>query len=62
MCSSDLKESRGAQFREDYPEKSAEFAKINTIISKDAEGRMQIRRDSIPEMREDLKRVIDEMK
>jgi succinate dehydrogenase / fumarate reductase flavoprotein subunit len=26
------KESRGAQFREDYPEKSAEFAKVNTII------------------------------
>ena len=56
------KESRGAQFREDYPEKSAEFAKVNTIVWKGDDGRMQIRRDAIPEMREDLRRVIEEMK
>jgi succinate dehydrogenase / fumarate reductase flavoprotein subunit len=55
------KESRGAQFREDYPEKSAEFAKVNTIIWKGEAGVMQIRRDAIPEMRDDLKRVIEEM-
>ncbi|HEY1771052.1 MAG TPA: fumarate reductase/succinate dehydrogenase flavoprotein subunit [Chthoniobacterales bacterium] len=56
------KESRGAQFREDYPEKSAEFAKVNTIIWKGDDGAMQIRRDAIPEMRDDLKQVIEEMK
>ncbi len=56
------KESRGAQFREDYPGKSAEFAKVNTIVWKDEAGRMQIRRDSIPAMREDLQKVIEEMK
>jgi succinate dehydrogenase / fumarate reductase flavoprotein subunit len=56
------KESRGAQFREDYPEKSAEFAKVNTIIWRDEDGGMQIRRDAIPNMREDLQRVIEEMK
>ncbi len=56
------KESRGAQFREDYPEKSAEFAKVNTIVWKDEEGRMQIRRDAIPAMRDDLQKVIEEMK
>ena len=55
------KESRGAQFREDFPEKSAEFAKINTVVRKREDGAMQIRRDSIPEMRDDLKRVIEEM-
>ncbi|MEO6969701.1 MAG: fumarate reductase/succinate dehydrogenase flavoprotein subunit [Chthoniobacterales bacterium] len=55
------KESRGAQFREDYPEKSAEFAKVNTIVWKTADGGMQIRRDAIPELREDLKQVIKEM-
>jgi len=56
------KESRGAQFREDYPEKSAEFGQVNTIVWKGDDGRMQIRRDAIPEMREDLRRVIEEMK
>jgi succinate dehydrogenase flavoprotein subunit len=55
------KESRGAQFREDYAEKSAEFAKVNMIVWKDDDGQMQIRRDAIPEMREDLRRVIEEM-
>ncbi len=55
------KESRGAQFREDYPEKSAEFAKVNTIVWKGEDGAMQIRRDAIPAMRDDLKKVIEEM-
>ncbi len=56
------RESRGAQFREDYPEKSAEFAKVNTIVWKGGDGEMQIRRDEIPPIRDDLKRVIEEMK
>jgi succinate dehydrogenase / fumarate reductase flavoprotein subunit len=56
------KESRGAQFREDYPEKSEEFAKVNTIVWKGEAGAMQIRREPIPEMREELQRVIEEMK
>jgi len=56
------KESRGAQFREDYPEKSAEFGKVHTIVWKDQQGAMQIRREEIPPIPEDLKRVIDEMK
>jgi succinate dehydrogenase / fumarate reductase flavoprotein subunit len=55
------KESRGAQFREDYPEKSSEFAKVNTIVWKGDDGRMQIRQAQIAEMREDLRRVIEEM-
>ena len=55
------KESRGAQFREDYPEKSAEFGNVNTIVWKGEDGGMRIRRDPIPEMREELKRVIEEM-
>ena len=55
------KESRGAQFREDYPEKSEEYAKVNTIVWKGSDGEMKIRREPIPEMREELKRVIEEM-
>ncbi len=55
-------ESRGAQFREDYPEKSGEFAKVNTVVWQGDDGRMQIRRDALPEIRDDLKQVIEEMK
>ena len=41
------KESRGAQFREDYPEKDAKFAKVNTIIWRGDDGRMNVRLDPL---------------
>jgi len=53
-------ESRGAQFREDYPDKDERFAKVNTIASKAADGSMQIRLEPLPEMPDYLKRVIEE--
>jgi succinate dehydrogenase flavoprotein subunit len=56
------KESRGAQFREDYPNKDESFAKVNTMISKAPDGSMQIRLESLPEMPDYLKQVIEEMK
>jgi succinate dehydrogenase / fumarate reductase flavoprotein subunit len=54
------KESRGAQFREDYPEKDDRFSKVNTIISKAPDGSMQVRLDPLPEMPDYLKQVIEE--
>jgi len=56
------KESRGAQFREDYPEKDARFANVNTIIWRGEDGRMNVRLDPLPEMPDYLKQVIEEMK
>jgi len=56
------KESRGAQFREDYPNKDERFAKVNTMISKAPDGSMQIRLEPLPEMPDYLKQVIEEMK
>ncbi len=56
------KESRGAQFREDYPNKVERFAKVNTMISKAGDGSMQVRLDPLPEMPDYLKQVIEEMK
>jgi succinate dehydrogenase / fumarate reductase flavoprotein subunit len=56
------KESRGAQFREDYPNKDDRFSKVNTIISRNDDGSMQVRLDPLPEMPEYLKQVIEEMK
>ena len=54
------KESRGAQFRDDYPEKDDQFAKVNTIISKAEDGSMQIRLEPLPEIPDYLKQVIEE--
>jgi succinate dehydrogenase / fumarate reductase flavoprotein subunit len=54
------KESRGAQFREDYPEKDEPFSKVNTIISKAPDGSMQIRLEPLPQMPDYLKQVIEE--
>ncbi len=54
------KESRGAQFREDYPDKDERFAKVNTMISKAPDGSMQIRLEPLSEIPEYLKRVIED--
>jgi succinate dehydrogenase / fumarate reductase flavoprotein subunit len=56
------KESRGAQFRDDCPDKDDRFGKVNTMISKATDGSMQIRLDPLPEMPDYLKQVIEEMK
>ena len=56
------KESRGAQFRDDYPDKDEQFAKVNTMISKAADGSMQVRLEPLPEIPEYLKQIIEEMK
>jgi succinate dehydrogenase / fumarate reductase flavoprotein subunit len=54
------KESRGGQFRDDYPDKDEQFAKVNTMIAKAADGSTQVRLEPLPEMPDYLKRVIEE--
>src|SRR6266511_2054436 len=56
------KESRGAQFREDYPNQEERFSKVNTIVSKSAAGSMQLRLEQLTELPEYLKQVIQENK
>jgi succinate dehydrogenase / fumarate reductase flavoprotein subunit len=56
------KESRGAHFRDDYPDKSEECAKFNIIIRQGPDGEMQVTREPLPEMKPELKQVIEEMK
>lgn len=54
-------ESRGAQFREDYPEKVEQFGKSNIIIRRASDGRMEVRREAIAEMPSELRQIIEEM-
>jgi succinate dehydrogenase / fumarate reductase flavoprotein subunit len=56
------KESRGAHFREDYPDKDDAASKFNVVTSRGRNGEMEIRREPIPEMPTNLKQVIEEMK
>jgi succinate dehydrogenase / fumarate reductase flavoprotein subunit len=56
------KESRGAQFREDYPEKDERFSKVSTLIRKSEDGAMEVRLEPLPEMPDYLKQIVEEMK
>ena len=56
------KESRGGHFREDFPDKAAEFATFNHTIKRAADGSMQLGRVPLPEMPAELKQVIEEQK
>ena len=54
------KESRGAHFRDDYPEKSEEFAKVNIVINKQSDGGMAIQQVPIKVVTDDQKSIIEE--
>ncbi len=60
-CAIERKESRGAQFRDDFPEKSKEFGAMNMIIRKGADGAMQLRREPTRALPDELAGIIKEM-
>jgi succinate dehydrogenase flavoprotein subunit len=58
----DRKESRGAHFRDDFPVKDEQFGKFNIVVRRSTNGEMQLKREPIVPMREDLQQIILEMK
>jgi len=56
------KESRGAQFREDFPGKDPEWGKYNIVIRRGAESEMLVEKRAVTPMPDELKAVIEEMK
>jgi len=56
------KESRGGHFREDYPDKVAEYSTINMMVKQVAGGGMELSRIPIPPIPDHLKQVIEEQK
>ncbi len=61
-CAIERKESRGAQFREDFPSKSDEFGKFNHVQRFASDGSLVTERVPIVPVPEELKKVIDENK
>jgi succinate dehydrogenase flavoprotein subunit len=56
------KESRGAQFREDFPGKDAEWGRHNIVIMRGVDGEMQVEKRPLAPMPNELKAVVEEMK
>jgi len=56
------KESRGAQFREDYPDKDPEWGKLNIIVKRGTDGEMLVEKRALRPMPDQLQAVIQEMK
>ncbi len=56
------RESRGAHYRIDYPDKSESLAKVNTTLHKGEDGAISVRLEPIKEMPAELKQIIEEMK
>jgi succinate dehydrogenase / fumarate reductase flavoprotein subunit len=56
------KESRGAQFREDFPGKDAEWGRHNIVVRRGADGEMVVEKRPVQPMPDELKRIVEEMK
>jgi succinate dehydrogenase / fumarate reductase flavoprotein subunit len=56
------KESRGAQFREDFPNKDAEWGKCNIVVKRGADSAMCVEKRPLHAVPDELKAVIEEMK
>jgi succinate dehydrogenase / fumarate reductase flavoprotein subunit len=54
------KESRGGHFREDYPDKDKALGQINIIVRSGSGGEMQVVRQPIPTMPDELTQIIKE--
>jgi succinate dehydrogenase / fumarate reductase, flavoprotein subunit len=56
------RESRGGHFRDDHPDKQAEYGGFNHVVTAGPDGRLALAREPIPPMPADLQAIVDEMR
>jgi succinate dehydrogenase / fumarate reductase flavoprotein subunit len=56
------KESRGAQFRDDFPDKDPEWGKYNIAVQRGDDGAMRVEKRPLQPMPDELKKIIEEAK
>ncbi|MHB8637916.1 MAG: fumarate reductase/succinate dehydrogenase flavoprotein subunit [Fimbriimonadaceae bacterium] len=56
------KESRGGHFRLDYPERHDAHAAVNTVVRRNADGSLAVTHEPVPEMTEEHRAIVEEMK
>jgi succinate dehydrogenase / fumarate reductase flavoprotein subunit len=61
-CALERRESRGGHTRVDFPNYDEKLAAVNALINKGADGAMQYRTESKPEMPAELKKLFEEEK
>ncbi len=58
----DRKESRGAHFRDDFPNKDAAYGKFNIVVRKGPDGEVELIHEPLPPMPQEFQQIIEEMK
>ncbi len=59
-CAIERKESRGGQFRDDFPDKSKEWAKSNLVVRKGADGSMVVEKRATKPLTDEQKQIIED--
>ena len=55
------RESRGAQFRDDYPQRDVALGKVNIRVARGADGEMVVEEIPVEPMSDELTRLVEEM-
>lgn len=56
------RESRGGHFRDDYPEKDPAFGAFNIVLTRRADGGMDLTRQPVTPLPTELQQIIEEQK